>query len=49
MAHDEALKNHCGGVKDKPSNKKEARIYEMELTAACTFEANSYERIITTG
>jgi len=30
VAHDEASKNHCGGVSEKPSNKKEARIYETE-------------------
>ena len=30
MAHDEASKNHRGGVNDKPSNEKEARIYETE-------------------
>lgn len=30
MAHDEASKNHRGGVNDKPSNEKEARMYETE-------------------
>lgn len=30
MAHDEASKNHQGGVNDKPSDEKEARIYETE-------------------
>ena len=30
MAHDEASKNHRGGVNDKPSDEKEARIYETE-------------------
>jgi len=30
MAHDEASKNLRGGVNDKPSVKKEARIYETE-------------------
>ena len=28
MAHNESLKNHPGGVSDKPSNEKEARMYE---------------------
>ena len=28
MAHDEASENHPGGVNDKPSNEKEARMYE---------------------
>lgn len=30
MAHDEASKNHRGGVNDKPSDEKEARIYKTE-------------------
>ena len=30
MAHNEASKNHWGGVNDEPSNEKEARIYETE-------------------
>ena len=30
IAHDEASKNHWGGVNDKRSDKKEARIYETE-------------------
>ena len=28
MAHNESSKNHPGGVSDKPSNEKEARMYE---------------------
>ena len=28
MAHNESLKNHPGVVTDKPSNEKEARMYE---------------------
>ena len=28
MVHDEASKNHPGGVNDEPSNEKEARVYK---------------------